>query len=52
MSLIKFLIYKKKDKSILAAKKYRKGKVEEKELETSILAKRKYNLRKQQTKEI
>ncbi len=52
MSFIKFLISNKKEKSILASKKYGKGKVEVKELETSILAKRKYNQKTEQTKEI
>ncbi len=51
MSLIKFLLYKKKDKSVLASKQYGKGKVEVKELETSILAKKKYNHNNEQTKE-
>lgn len=42
MSLIKFLISRKQEKSVLASKKYGKVEVSTQENDKSILAKRKY----------
>ena len=42
MSLIKFLLYRKKDKSILASRKYGEKQVKPEELDNSLLAYKKY----------
>ena len=42
MSLIKFLLYRKKDKSIIASRKYGEKQVNPEELDTSLLAYKKY----------
>ena len=42
MSLIKFLFYRKKEKSILASQKYGEKQVNPEELDTSLLAYKKY----------
>lgn len=42
MGLIKFLFYRKKDKSILASRKYGEKQVKPEELDTSLLAYKKY----------
>ena len=42
MGLIKFLFYRKKDKSILASQKYGEKQVNPEELDTSLLAYKKY----------
>ena len=43
MSLIKFLLYRKKDKSPLASRKYGEKKVNPEELDKSLLASKKYS---------
>lgn len=42
MSLIKFLLHREKDKSILESRKYGEKQVKTEELETSLLAYKKY----------
>jgi len=42
MNLIQFLFYRKKDKSILASRKYGEKQVNPEELDTSLLAYKKY----------
>ena len=42
MSLLKFLLYRNKEKSILASKKYGEKQVKAEELDTSLLAYKKY----------
>lgn len=50
MSLLKFLFYRKKEQSVLGAKKYGTKKVSPEKLDESLLAKRKYGEKNKQEK--